>query len=267
MGSWRIILVVLSRHFLRLVHYWLPVMLGWSLALVMRRASGAPFSHAGLALLLAGIGAAYSFDRIVDAPPDDASPGWLRRVLWAMTGLCTGAMLLVAATGNIPINTLGAAAMLSVMSLAYTLLKRLPLVKTLAVAFAWTWACAVLPLASAEHHAWWWLSLDVTLPLILMLSAACILCDLKDTPRDREGRIPSLPVLLGVRPACALATALAVAALCLAAMHNRPGIAAASALLAVAAQFPKLLARESIGPIVVDSILVIPGVLILTGLV
>lgn len=253
---------VRSRPFLRLVHYWLPVLLGWSLALVMRRATGAPFSHAGFAFLLAGIGAAYSFDRVFDVPA-----GWLRWLLGTVTGLCAGAMLWVAATGALQINALATAALFAATSLAYSLLKRLPLVKTLAVAFTWTWACAVLPLAGAGRPAWEWLSLDVTLPVLLMLCAGCILCDIKDARQDRERRVPSLPVLLGIRPACLLASALAITASVLAAVCGRPGVATASALLAVAAQFPGMLARESIGPIVVDSILVLPGVLISTGVV
>ena len=113
------------------------------------------------------------------------------------------------ASGGLALNVLITAALLSATSLAYSRLKRLPLLRTLAVAFTWTWACTVLPLAGAEHPLWSWLALDTTVPLILMLCAACLLCDLKDARGDREQRVPSLPVLIGVRPTCLLASALA----------------------------------------------------------
>ena len=183
-GFWPMLYTVRSRYLLRLLHYWLPVMLGCSLALVMHRATGIAFSHAGMTLLLAGIGAAYSFDRIIDAPAQDRSPRWLHWVLWGMVGNCGGLILFLIATGRIGKNVLGVVAMLSATSLLYSRLKRLPLVKTLAVAFIWTWACAVLPLAGGDHRVWSWLSLDVTVPVILMLSAGCILCDIKDVRQD-----------------------------------------------------------------------------------
>jgi hypothetical protein len=53
----------------------------------------------------------------------------------------------------------------------------------------------------------------------------------------------------------------------LALAHHRFGIASGALLLMVAAQFSSLLAMESLGPIMIDSILIVPGVLISTGIV
>ena len=256
--------VVWRGDLLLLIHYWIPMALGWSLATVMRKATGSRFSHAGLILLLAGIGAAYSFDRIADARVRNELSRWLQ---WALVGtlfVCAGAILFLAASGRMAVAALETAAVLAAASLAYTRLKRLPMAKTALVALCWTWACAALPLTGGGRH---WLFLDVTVPLILMLSAACILCDLKDAREDREERIPSLPALFGPRVSCAAATGLAILAAALAAWHHRFGVAAGAALLAAAAQFPGLLAIKPLGAIVVDSILVVPGVLIVMGIV
>ncbi len=255
------------QHCLTMLNYWLPILLGWSLAIVMRRAAGDAFTHHGMALLLAGIGAAYSFDRLVDARSESERPmpKWIRWTLSFAAALC--AITVLAASFKMPPRVLVVAGILSATSLAYTRLKRLPLVKTLAVALAWTWACATLPMAGGERLAWRWISLDVSLPVILMLAAGCFLCDLKDAVRDRRARVPSLPALIGLRATCLVATAVSLLAAWLAFSAGRFGVVVGGMLLAVAAQFPSLLERETVGPIVVDSILVIPGLLVYIGVV
>jgi len=258
------------RHALLLVHYFLPVFACCSLALVIRRATGWTLLPSGLALLLAGTGAAYSFDRIIDpAPACVPRPIWLQRTLYSIFAVCVGAMVILLATGEIRTGVIGVCGVLAAVSLLYPHLKRIPLIKTLAVALAWTWACATLPFVVnvARASAWTWLRTDATLPLLLLLSAACTLCDLKDADRDRCDQIPSLPVLIGTRWTCVVATVLALASAGSAAMHHHSGLVIASFLLALAAQVPTLLARTPIGPIVIDSILIVPGVLILTRLV
>ena len=249
---------------LLLIHYWLPVALGWSLAMVFQRATGAGFSHAGLALLLAGIGAAYSFDRIVDAPKGVEMTSCLRRILLGGIVVCSGTIFFLVATTKIETRVLGVVASLTAASLVYSRLKRFPLLKTAVVVFAWTLACSSLPLNGSGCN---WFFSDATLPLMLLLAAGCILCDLQDAKEDRVLKIPSLPVLLGIRTTCFIAAGLAFLAAILALFHHRFGIATGAILLALAAQFPALLARESIGPILIDSILIIPGVLISTGVV
>jgi len=254
------------RSMLLLVHYFLPVAIGWSLALVMGRATGATLSPSGLALLLAGIGAAYSFDRLIDPPPASAPrPLWLHRTLFWGFIVCAGTMFILLVTGEIQPRMLWACGVLSAVSLLYSYFKRFPLAKTLTVSVAWTWAAATLPFVGGS--AWAWLGINASLPLLLLLSAACILCDLKDTERDRRDRVPSLPALIGGRYTCIVATGVALAAAGIAVRHHRPGVAVASVLLAIAAQTPSLLARDPIGAIVIDSILVVPGLLIFTGVV
>ncbi len=103
------------------------------------------------------------------------------------------------------------------------------------------------------------------MPLMLLISAGCILCDVKDAEKDRKRHVPSLPVLLGIRPACFAATGLAFLAAMLALAHHHFGITLGALLLTLAAQFPALLSMKSVGPIVIDSILLIPGVLSLIG--
>ena len=258
------------RSMLLLVHYYLPVAIGWSLALVMGRATGTALSPSGLALLLAGIGAAYSFDRLIDPPPASAPrPLWLHRTLSGGFAVCVGTMFILWVGGGIQTSLLRTCSILSAVSLLYSRLKRIPLAKTLTVAVAWTWACGTLPFdgSLSGGSAWAWLGVEASLPLLLLLSAACILCDLKDADRDRCERVPSLPALIGGLYTCIVATGIALAAAGIALRHHRPGVAVASVLLAIAAQSPSLLACDPIGAIVIDSILVVPGLLISTGIV
>lgn len=255
---------LLLRDTLLLIHYWLPVALGWSLAHVIQHATGAVFSHAGMTLLLAGIGAAYSFDRIVDTTQRNEMISWLRTALFGGIVVCSGTIFFLVATTKIETHVLGVIAALTGASLVYSRLKQLPLLKTAVVAVAWTWACFALPLNGSCGN---WLFIDVTFPLILLIAAGCILCDLKDAEEDHAMNVPSLPVLFGIRKTCLIATGLAFLAAILAIQHQRFGITSGAGLLAIAAQFPSVLAMKSVGPIVIDSILILPGVLIATGIV
>ena len=256
------------RTVLLLVHLWLPVMVGCSTALLVHRTMGEPLSSAGLALLLAGIGAAYHFDRLIDCPPGWS--GWGTFAAFSNRGIllvglagCAGVMGFVLLFGKIGTGVLPTLAALSAVSVSYVLLKRVPLVKTLAVAGAWTWATATLPFAGRHGAAAGWALLDngVSPGLLLLFSAGCILCDIKDAAHDRRNGVPSLPALFGPPAACTLATGLALAAVATAVWHQCPGIAVSGLLLAAAARFPELLARAITGPVLVDSILLVPGLL------
>ncbi|CAN5459891.1 hypothetical protein BH09SUM1_BH09SUM1_24040 [soil metagenome] len=242
----------------QLLQFSLPLAVGWSLAIVMHRATGESFSEAGIILLLAGIGAAYSFDRLFDS----GRPQWLRWALLAETAACAAVVLFAAS--KMPRGVLEGIIVAGITSLLYTRLKKFPFLKTIVVALTWTWACAALPFAGAAHAQWW--CYGVTFPLILILSADCILCDLKDVAQDRADRVPTLPVLIGNRSTCLIATSMAVVAAGIAFVAGRRGIAACGILLAVAAQFPQVLSRKTIGPVLIDAILVIPGALIAAGL-
>jgi len=256
------------RNSLLLIHYFLPLVVGWSLTLVMRQATRASLSPCGLALLLAGIGAAYCFDRLIDtAHAPIASPLWLHRMLRWGFAISACILLILILAGEIQPGLLVSCGLLTIVGFLYSYLKRIPLAKTIGVALAWSWACATLPFANAHAARWEWLTNEASLPLVLLISANCILCDLKDAAQDRCDRIPSLPVVLGARTASLVATGLALLSAVAAAIRHCPGVAIPGVLLAAAAQFPALLACEPIGPIVADSILIISGVLISTGAV
>jgi len=252
------------RDVLLLIHYWLPVLLGWSVVRVIQHAEGTVCSQAGLTLLLAGIGAAYSLDRVIDTPEGTKMTPWLRGTLWGGVALCVGIIIFLVATNKIDHRVLGVIAILTTAGLVYSRLKRLPLLKTAVVAIAWTWACFALPFNGGVGHLPFF---DVLLPLMLLIAAGCILCDLKDIEVDRRQQIPSLPAIFGIRTTCLIAMGMACLAAILALAHHRFGIASGALLLMVAAQFSSLLAMESLGPIMIDSILIVPGVLISTGIV
>jgi 4-hydroxybenzoate polyprenyltransferase len=255
--------VAKGRDVFYLIHFFLPVALGWSLVMVVQRSNGAAISPAGLTLLLAGICSAYSFDRLADSSKERL-PLWLTGILLLALTLSIGAicgLLLQHKLDGISIKTVF---ILAGVSLFYPKLKRFPLIKTLAVTLSWIVASTTIPLGGESHY---WLSLDVTFPLIFLISAGCILCDLKDLQDDRNAFVPSLPVLLGVRSSCQIATVLAVVAAMISFLHHRMDITIGALLLVLAAQFPSFLSRKPIGAILVDSILTVPGVLIALGVV
>ena len=94
-----------------------------------------------------------------------------------------------------------------------------------------------------------------------------ILCDLKDTESDRRQGVQSLPVILGIPGTIFVVLALAIVASILALLDGRPGVFYSGLLLALSAFFPALLSQQAIGPLIVDAILSLPGILILTHLI
>lgn len=265
----------------------MPLFLGTSLVVFLQRATGASASPFGLLLLLTGIAAAYSFDRLIDPPknlphaPDvpDMNPGWLREIRGLLFLSASGLGLWAAA--HLGTEQLIAAAALAGTSLLYLPLKRLPLAKTVAVAGAWVIACTTLPWQATtapanqlSAHSWHMGELlnhlaffqkpfvGVTLPLFLLMAASCILCDLKDRESDLATRVLTLPVLVGPRLTGVVAGVLALVAAGLSATHaNQMPLALTSLALAVTAQFTTALARAPMGSIVIDGILTLPGLL------
>ena len=230
----------------------------------MHRATGLPLSTAGVALFLAGIGAAYSLDRLIDRPAD-GYPRWLRLTLAAAFVVSTLAGLL--AVVCLPTRTVAAVLIFAIASLLYRRLKLYPTAKTILVAVVWTWAGAALPIDSHHWAAWDWWSLSVSWPLVLLLSAGCILCDLKDAEADRRLGVRSLPVVLGTSGAIAIAGTLALLGAALAWTEGRMGLFYSGALLVAATQFRPVLSRPAIGPLLVDAILSLPGFLILARMI
>lgn len=158
------------RNSLLLIHYFLPLVVGWSLTLVMRQATRASLSPCGLALLLAGIGAAYCFDRLIDtAHAPIASPLWLHRMLRWGFAISACILLILILAGEIQPGLLVSCGLLTIVGFLYSYLKRIPLAKTIGVALAWSWACATLPFANAHAARWEWLTNEASLPLVLLI--------------------------------------------------------------------------------------------------
>lgn len=248
---------MVGRNLLSLVHFLLPVTLGWSLAVVIKSASGLKFSDAGLILLLCGIGAAYTFDRIIDGRFRSTT---FEAPLLCISALCGAGICYILATHQ-P-DSLSVVLGLAAISVFYTRIKKILLAKTLVVAFSWIWACSTIPVCGDAAD---WIFSDMTLPLLFLISSGSILCDLKDIDADRQNGIPTLPVLLGCRGACAIATGLAVFAGAIAFGGHCWEVSIGAVLIAIVAQVPSLLALNPVGPIVVDSILALPGFLIAVG--
>jgi 4-hydroxybenzoate polyprenyltransferase len=250
---------------LQLLHYWWPLALGWSMVVVVERATGRAADTDGIAALLSGIVAAYSLDRVLD-PSDSLRAQWMTRVL-ALTGLAAAVVCGVAAW-RLPVRTAALVPALGVASVLYPRLKALPVTKTAALPVVWIWAAIALPFNDGSWLGWHALLVPVAAPLLLLVASGCLLCDLKDEACDRRAGVGSVPALLGGLAAGRLAVGLALGAAALALVEHRTGIAlSAAALGMVTASWPMVLATESAGPLLVDVILTLPGVLISARLV
>lgn len=248
---------------LLLVHIWWPLLLGWSVALVVRRATARPWDPAGLAVLLLGICAAYSLDRVLDAPRGLAP--WVRTTL---IGATAGSTLVIGLLlPALPLETAAIVPLVGAVAVLYRMAKRIPLAKTILVPVLWTWSAIALPFNDGSWLGWHWVRQPVAIPIGLLMAAGCLLCDLKDEASDRDAGIPSLPVVAGPTAATAIAVGLALAAGSVAWVEGRPGMALSAAALGAASVWPSLLATDIVGPLVVDAILTAPGLLILTRMI
>lgn len=253
-----------ARSAFRLLHYWWPLVVGWSVTLVVHRATLRPPDPVGLAVLLCGIGAAYSLDRVIDAPRA-AVESWVR---WTLTGAAlacavAGALLL----WRLPVETAAVVPVMSAIALLYGRLKRLPLAKNIVVPVVWTWTAIALPFPDGSWFGWRWIAEPVAAPLLLLFAAGVLMCDLKDEPADRRSGVVSVAVLWGGRRAAWLGVGLAFGAAVAAHAEQRPGLALSAFGLGVTALLPEVLATELMGPLIVDVILSMPGFLIAWRLV
>ena len=248
----------------RLLHYGCPVALGGSIPIVVRRATGRSLYLPGLGFLLLGIAAAYALDRLLDTP--EACPGGpIRPLLAASLALAVafgaGLALLLPARNLALVLLLGAGA------LSYRRWKRLPFAKALAVPLVWTWAGLVLPFRPESWFGWRALITPVALPLFLLLTAGCLLCDLKDQEQDRRVGVRSLPVMIGIRRTLILAVTLAAGAVLSAGACHRMGLAIGGLVLILLGGFAQLARRGPLGALAVDMALTLPGLLIAAHLV
>lgn len=247
-----------------LLHYWSPIGLGWSIALVIHQATGMPIIPAGLHLYLFGICAAYSIDRLIDKP-DTARPLWLTTVL--VIGFLVSTLFGLYLAIHLSIQTLSALVLFSSLTLLYPRVKKLPFVKGIFVAVVWGWAGVALPFTNSHWFAWQFWRMEVSLPVVLLVACDVILCDFKDIKTDHLHGVQSLPAMLGKHTTRFLVSISLVIAAIISFQENRMGLVTGSVFLLILAQFPKLLSLDAIGPIVVDLSLTVPGFLIVLHLI
>jgi 4-hydroxybenzoate polyprenyltransferase len=246
---------------LRLLHYWWPFALGWSLTVVVERATGETPHAIGRVALLSGILAAYSLDRVVDPAAARMRP-WM---LWLLaSGGIVSAVTCATAAWRLPIQTAVLVPALGVVSLLYPRLKRAPITKTAVLPLIWTWACIALPFNDASWFGWRAMLQPVAMPILLLIGAGCLLCDLKDEDGDRRSGVRSLPAMFGGTATVRAAAIVALTAAAVAMLEHRPGLVVSAAVLGMTTWTPKLLASEAAGPLLVDVILTLPGLLIAT---
>lgn len=252
------------RSVLRLIHFWWPLAVGWSVASVVHHATGRACDPTGLAVLLLGIGAVYSLDRILDVPADPLD-AWTSRLLRVVA--VAFAVAAAALSCTLPWPTAFLVPLMGAGAILYPVIKRFPLTKTVFVPLVWTWCAIALPFNDGSWFGWHWMLQPIATPLFLLLAAGALLCDLKDEAHDRRSGVTSLPVLLGARRATLVAVALAIAAGVAAQAERRSGVALSALGLSLSTLRPALLATDVVGPLVVDVILTIPGLLIAAHIV
>lgn len=247
-----------------LIHYWFPVILGLSLAILVHYDEHLPYSPVGLTLFLSGIGAAYSLDRLWDHK-GTIHTRWMDITILAVFIICTITGLIAAI--QIPRITILAVVFFSLSSILYKWVKKYYLVKTLIVTAVWIWALMLLPVSGSSLFNWQWWTSGIAIPLSLEFISATILCDIKDLKSDRRYRVPSLPVTLGIKTTTLIAGAVALVAAGIAWKEGYDALCISSFCLAILSQFPSLLSRKNIGSLTVDATLALSGLLIVLNVV
>ncbi len=251
-----------TRSALRLLHYWWPPVLGWSLAMVVAQATGRPASTQGLGALIFGILAAYSLDRAFE-PSARQSQGALHGLL-----LVTGALAALACGALawwLPVTNAIVVPSLGLVALLYPRLKRYLLTKLVLLPAVWVVAVIALPFDDGSWFAWRTLVHAVALPIFLLVGAGCVLCDLKDESRDTRHGVKTLPTMAGATASARIAAVIALLGSAVAIGVHEPALAVGGGLLCAAAGWPRLLAVDSRGPLLVDVLLAIPGFLVVCG--
>ena len=135
------------------------------------------------------------------------------------------------------------------------------------VAVVWTWAGVALAFQNQNWFAWQFWTMQTSLPLVILITAGVILCDLKDLKRDVRNDVRSLPLMFGLRNTILITSALLLVAGAISYEQGRMGLVISSAALIVLAQFPSVISLDAIGPLLVDAALALPGFLIFFHLV
>lgn len=253
----------MARSALRLLHYWWPPVLGWSLATVVARATGRRADAAGLCALMAGILCAYSLDRAFDRSRRHLH-GRLRKLLLVIGALA--AITCGVAAWRLPVASAVVVPALGAVALLYPVLKRRLATKLVLLPAVWVVAVIALPFPDGSWFAWRSLLLPVALPIFLLVAAGCLLCDLKDEQADERDGVRTLPTLLGGGATARIAAAIALAGAGVGLALHEPELAVGGVLLCAAASRPDLVTAEASGPLLVDVLLSVPGLLVVAGM-
>lgn len=249
------------RYLLLLIHYWFPVALGWSVVMVIHKATGMPIRPSGIELYLLSILAAYSLDRLIDND-DVHRPRWLTVAL--VLGLSISSVLGFILAINMSLQTLSALVVFALITVFYRRAKKFPIIKSLLVSVVWVWAGVAMAFPSERWLAWEFWTLPVSVPLVMLIACGCIMCDFKDIKSDGEHGVRSLPVLFGRAQSVLIISALLLVTAGISFLENRMGLVTTSAVLIALVQFPGVLAMDAVGPLIVDALLVLPGLLIIS---
>lgn len=252
------------KNIFRLIHYWFPVVLGWSTVLVIQRATNKPILPAGICLYLLGILSAYSLDRWLDHS-EKKLPNWLNGTLFG--AFLISAILGVFIATQLSIQTFSVLILFSLIVIFYRHIKRIPLLKAILVAIVWTWAAIALPFQNSNWFGWQFWTMRISMPLVYLIAAGVVLCDFKDIGFDNKDGVGSLPLVFGSRKTIMVTSALLLIVAVISYQEGRIGLIASSLGLIGLAQFPLILSQDIIGPLLVDGILALPGFLIFLHLI
>ncbi len=206
-------------------------------------------------LIVCGVLAVYTGDRVVF--PSSViqsifiSSPFLKRILWALAlggaVCCVYCSFLVGVV--VPLGVLVG------VTVFQPLWKRIPLGKTIAVSFAWCYACHVMvfqiPLYTSFSSGTVWIMMPVFM-------AACLLCDYKDKDDDKQSGVRSLHVIVGDRAVHIIVLILLLSAGSFAWDGQSLSVSIAVVVLLILAHMPRVLSRPLLGPIVVDAALCLP---------
>jgi len=211
-----------------------------------------------------GIAGAYSLDRLLDASvPPQSTVTRLSLEVCLILSVSGGAVVLF----HMSLQQNARIILLAVAVLSYRRWKKIPFAKALGVPLVWVWAGVVLPFPDGSWFGLRTLLHPEVIPLFLLLTSGCLLCDLKDLDRDAKDGVASLPVLIGNQRTLAIASGLAVGAAFCACFCHRYGLAVSGLGLLVLSWLPRYTAQDALGPLLIDLVLSLPGFLILARLV
>jgi UbiA prenyltransferase family len=243
-----------------LMHIWMPVLAVVALTKVIAEVfPHARYYPAGAWSLYLGVLLVYTGDRL-------AEPGRVPRVLqaplWGLVAACVAVMGYLALRD--PERLLPVEVALGVVSLVYGTAKNSPVLKTVMVTATWVLGCTFLPydlLGDPRLHPELLLH-PAVIGFAFMFVPSALLCDLKDQESDQRAGVRSLPVILGARGAQWVSAGCASLGLGLCLWSGAWAAAATALLMLAVTPWLRLLRRPLLGPLVVDSLLAVPGLLL-----